>query len=112
MKANGIAAGKAVIICHTENEAFSAIDSMLVEKIFGESGEEIIIEELLTGEEVSFFALVDELKVVTLGCAKDYKRVGESNEGQNTGGMGSYPSPSIISKDMDQLKRTSVHIRL
>uniref|UniRef100_A0A1B0FE46 Glycinamide ribonucleotide synthetase n=1 Tax=Glossina morsitans morsitans TaxID=37546 RepID=A0A1B0FE46_GLOMM len=102
VKANGIAAGKGVVICNTESEAFSAINSMLVEKKFGESGEEIIIEEFLVGEEVSFFALIDGLKVVTLGCAKDYKRVDESNESQNTGGMGSYSSPSIISKDMEQ----------
>ncbi|AAW71053.1 phosphoribosylamine--glycine ligase [Wolbachia endosymbiont of Brugia malayi] len=102
VKANGIAAGKGVIVCNTENEAFSAIDSMLVEKKFGESGEEIIIEEFLVGEEVSFFALVDGLKVVTLGCAKDYKRVDENNDSRNTGGMGSYSSPSIISKDMEQ----------
>ncbi|MDR2978796.1 MAG: phosphoribosylamine--glycine ligase [Rickettsiales bacterium] len=102
VKANGIAAGKGVIICNTENEAFLAIDSMLVEKNFGESGEEIVIEEFLVGEEVSFFALVDGLKVATLGCAKDYKRANENNEGQNTGGMGAYSSPSIISKDMEQ----------
>ncbi|MDR2832003.1 MAG: phosphoribosylamine--glycine ligase [Rickettsiales bacterium] len=102
VKANGIAAGKGVIICHTESEAFSAIDSMLVEKKFGESGEEIIIEEFLVGEEVSFFALIDGLKVAILGCAKDYKRADENNESQNTGGMGSYSSPSIISKDMEQ----------
>jgi len=102
VKANGIAAGKGVIICNTENEAFSAIDSMLVEKKFGESGEEIVIEEFLVGEEVSFFAFVDGLKVATLGCAKDYKRANENNEGQNTGGMGAYSSPSIISKDMEQ----------
>ncbi len=81
---------------------FSAIDSMQVEKEFGESGEEIIIEEFLMGEEVSFFALVDGLKKVTLGCTKDYKRVNENNEGQKTGGMGSYSSPSIIRKDMGQ----------
>ncbi|MDR2548032.1 MAG: phosphoribosylamine--glycine ligase [Rickettsiales bacterium] len=102
VKANGIAAGKGVIICNTENEAFSAIDSMLVEKKFGESGEEIVIEEFLVGEEVSFFAFVDRLKVATLGCAKDYKRANENNEDQNTGGMGAYSSPSIISKDMEQ----------
>ncbi|WCR58107.1 phosphoribosylamine--glycine ligase [Wolbachia endosymbiont of Ctenocephalides felis wCfeJ] len=102
VKANGIAAGKGVIICNTENEACAAIDSMLVEKKFGESGEEVVIEEFLVGEEVSFFALVDGLKVVTLGCAKDYKRANENNEGQNTGGMGSYSSSSIISKDMEQ----------
>ncbi|QKX03166.1 phosphoribosylamine--glycine ligase [Wolbachia endosymbiont of Litomosoides sigmodontis] len=102
VKANGIAAGKGVVICNTENEAFSAIDSMLVEKKFGKSGEEIIIEEFLVGEEVSFFALVDGLKVATLGCAKDYKRADENNDSQNTGGMGSYSSPSIISKDMEQ----------
>jgi phosphoribosylamine--glycine ligase len=102
IKANGLAAGKGVIICCTEDEAFSAIDKMLVKKNFGESGEEIIIEEFLNGEEVSFFALVDGLKVVTLGCARDYKRADENNKGQNTGGMGSYSSSSIISKDMEQ----------
>ncbi|QKX01460.1 phosphoribosylamine--glycine ligase [Wolbachia endosymbiont of Cruorifilaria tuberocauda] len=102
IKANGIAAGKGVIICNTENEAFAAIDSMLVEKKFGESGEEIIIEEFLVGEEISFFALVDGLKVVTFGCAKDYKKADENSDSQNTGGMGSYSLPSIISKDMEQ----------
>ncbi|NSM56878.1 phosphoribosylamine--glycine ligase [Wolbachia endosymbiont of Atemnus politus] len=102
VKADGIAAGKGVIICNTENEAFSAIDSMLIEKKFGESGEEIVIEEFLVGEEVSFFVLVDGLKVVTLGCAKDYKRADENNDSQNTGGMGSYSSPSVISKDIEQ----------
>ncbi|APR99183.1 phosphoribosylamine--glycine ligase [Wolbachia endosymbiont of Folsomia candida] len=102
VKANGLAAGKGVIICYTEDEAFSAIDLMLVEKKFGESGEEIIIEEFLTGEEVSFFALIDGSKVVTFGYAKDYKRADENDEGQNTGGMGSYSSPSIINKDMEQ----------
>ncbi|WCR53782.1 MAG: Phosphoribosylamine--glycine ligase [Wolbachia endosymbiont of Ctenocephalides orientis wCori] len=102
IKANGIASGKGVIICHTENEAFSAIDSMLVEKRFGESGEEIIIEEFLIGEEISFFVLVDELKVVTLGFAKDYKRADENSESQNTGGMGSYSSPQILNKDLEQ----------
>ncbi|MDM8335149.1 phosphoribosylamine--glycine ligase [Wolbachia pipientis] len=102
VKANGIAAGKGVMICNTENEAFAAINSMLVEKKFGESGEEIIIEEFLIGEEVSYFAFVDGLKAVTLGCAKDYKRAYENNDSRNTGGMGSYSSPSIISKDMEQ----------
>ncbi|MGL9717590.1 MAG: phosphoribosylamine--glycine ligase [Wolbachia sp.] len=102
VKADGIAAGKGAIICNTESEAFSAIDSMLVEKKFGESGEEIVIEEFLVGEEVSFFALVDGAKVVTLGCAKDYKRADENDNSQNTGGMGSYSSSSIISKDMEQ----------
>ncbi|QKX01999.1 phosphoribosylamine--glycine ligase [Wolbachia endosymbiont of Dirofilaria (Dirofilaria) immitis] len=102
IKANGIAAGKGVIICNTKNEAFSAIDSMLVGKKFGESGEEIVIEEFLVGEEVSFFVLVDGLKAVTFGCAKDYKRAGENDDSQNTGGMGSYSSPSIISKDMEK----------
>ncbi|MCV3769132.1 MAG: phosphoribosylamine--glycine ligase [Wolbachia pipientis] len=102
IKANGIAAGKGVIICNTENEAFAAIDLMLVKKKFGESGEEIIIEEFLVGEEVSFFVLVDGLKVVTFGCAKDYKRVDANNDSKNTGGMGSYSSPSIISKGMEE----------
>ncbi|MDG7056335.1 MAG: phosphoribosylamine--glycine ligase [Wolbachia endosymbiont of Meromenopon meropis] len=102
VKANGIAEGKGVIICRTENEAFSAINSMLIEKRFGESGEEIVIEEFLVGDEVSFFVLVDELKIAIFGCAKDYKRINENNESQNTGGMGAYSSPSIISKDMEQ----------
>lgn len=102
IKANGLAAGKGVIICHTEDEAFSAINSMLVEKKFGESGEEIIIEEFLVGKEISFFVLVDGLKTAVLGCARDYKRVHENNEGPNTGGMGAYSSPSIISKEMEQ----------
>ncbi len=102
VKANGLAAGKGVIVCHTESEVFSAIDLMLVQKKFGKSGEEIIIEEFLVGEEISFFAFVDGIKVTVLGCVKDYKRAWENNEGPNTGGMGSYSSPFIISRNMQQ----------
>jgi phosphoribosylamine---glycine ligase len=102
VKANGLAAGKGVIICNTESEALSAIDLMLVKKKFGKSGEEIIIEEFLVGEEVSFFTLIDGIKITVLGCVKDYKRVMENDEGPNTGGMGSYSSPVMVSKNMEQ----------
>ncbi|OEY87085.1 phosphoribosylamine--glycine ligase [Wolbachia pipientis] len=102
VKANGLAAGKGVIICNTEDEAFSAIDLMLVEKKFGKSGEEIIIEEFLVGEEISFFVFIDGVKTTVLGCARDYKRILENNKGSNTGGMGSCSSPLMMSKNMEQ----------
>ncbi|WFW29646.1 MAG: phosphoribosylamine--glycine ligase [Wolbachia endosymbiont of Menacanthus eurysternus] len=101
IKASGIAEGKGTLICNTKSEAFLAINSMLVEKKFGESGKEIVIEEFLRGEEVSFFVFIDGTRIITFGCAKDYKRVNKNNNSQNTGGMGAYSSPLIISHDME-----------
>lgn len=94
-----MAAGKGVIIAETMAEAFDAVDSMLVDKIFGSAGSLVIVEEFLDGEEVSFFALVDGQNAVPLASAQDHKRVGDGDVGPNTGGMGAYsPAPLLTPK--------------
>jgi phosphoribosylamine--glycine ligase len=96
VKADGLAAGKGVVVAATEDEALAAIDAMMDAKIFGESGAAVVIEECLVGEEVSLFALCDGEDALLLGSAQDHKRVGDGDTGPNTGGMGAYtPVPSF-----------------
>ncbi|MEC7489485.1 MAG: phosphoribosylamine--glycine ligase [Pseudomonadota bacterium] len=108
VKADGLAAGKGVIICETVDAANAAIDDMLIDNIFGDAGAEIVIEEFMEGEEVSFFALVDGDNTLPLATAQDHKRVGEGDTGPNTGGMGAYsPAPiatcEITEEIMDRI---------
>ncbi len=96
VKADGLAAGKGVIICHSVAEAHGAIDSMMTEKVFGAAGNEVVVEEFLEGEEASFFALVDGTTALPLVAAQDHKAVGDGDTGPNTGGMGAYsPTPAV-----------------
>ncbi len=96
VKADGLAGGKGVIVCRNENEAYAAIDHIMIEGAFGTSGDEVLIEEFLEGEEASFFALVDGKRAVPLISAQDHKPVYDGDEGPNTGGMGAYsPAPVI-----------------
>ncbi|KAG2450950.1 hypothetical protein HYH02_004222 [Chlamydomonas schloesseri] len=96
VKASGLAAGKGVVVARTEEEACQAVDDMLVKKVFGGAGDELVIEEFLDGEEVSFFALVDGEAAVPLVSAQDHKAVGDGDTGPNTGGMGAYsPAPAM-----------------
>ena len=96
VKADGLAAGKGVIICATLEEAFEAIDAVLDQKIFGEAGDIVIVEECLKGEEASFIALTDGKTVLMLPESQDHKRVFDNDEGPNTGGMGAYsPAPVL-----------------
>jgi phosphoribosylamine---glycine ligase len=96
VKADGLAAGKGVTVCQGPKEAFAAIDEAMVDKRFGSSGNEVVIEECLIGEEVSFFALCDGTTALPFGSAQDHKRVGDGDEGPNTGGMGAYsPAPAM-----------------
>jgi phosphoribosylamine--glycine ligase len=90
VKADGLAAGKGVVVAATEEEALTAIDSIMERRVFGEAGAAIVIEEFLVGEEVSLFALCDGQAAVLLGSAQDHKRVGDGDTGPNTGGMGAY----------------------
>ena len=95
VKADGLAAGKGVVIAETLAEAAAAIDSMMADRIFGEAGAELVIEEFLEGEELSFFALVDGKTALPLASAQDHKRAGDGDTGPNTGGMGAYsPAPA------------------
>jgi phosphoribosylamine--glycine ligase len=96
VKADGLAAGKGVVVAATEDEALTAIDTMMQARAFGEAGASVVIEECLLGEEVSLFALCDGETALFLGAAQDHKRVGEGETGPNTGGMGAYsPTPSF-----------------
>ena len=98
IKADGLAAGKGVVIAATLEEADGAIDAALEEQQFGEAGAELVIEDFMEGEEVSFFALVDGTAAVPLASAQDYKRVYDDDQGPNTGGMGAY-SPAPLMTD-------------
>ena len=96
VKASGLAAGKGVIICPTMQEAEAALRQVMVERAFGEAGDEALIEVCLQGEEVSLLAFCDGRMVVPMLPARDYKRVGDGDQGLNTGGMGGYaPSPCL-----------------
>lgn len=97
IKADGLAAGKGVVICQSQIEVKATIDDILVNKCFGEAGQEIIVEEFLEGEELSFFALSDGQYVLPFGSAQDHKNIGEGDKGPNTGGMGAY-SPAPIAR--------------
>jgi phosphoribosylamine--glycine ligase len=110
VKADGLAAGKGVILCRTKNEAFAAIDHIMTEQAFGSAGAEVVIEEFLAGEEASFFALVDGRTALPLVSAQDHKAAFDGDTGPNTGGMGAYsPAPvvteAMAEKIMDQVVR-------
>jgi phosphoribosylamine--glycine ligase len=100
VKADGLAAGKGVTVAATVEEALAAIDDAMVENRFGMAGIEIVIEEYLEGEEASFFALCDGAHALPLGAAQDHKRVGDGDTGPNTGGMGAYSPPPVVTPAM------------
>jgi phosphoribosylamine--glycine ligase len=100
VKADGLAAGKGVIIAQEIAEAEAAVDDILLQHRFGEAGREVVVEEFLEGEEASFFALVDGVSAVALASAQDHKTVGEGDTGPNTGGMGAYSPASIVTEAM------------
>ncbi len=103
VKADGLAAGKGVIIAQTVDEAIEAANDMLSGTSFGSAGAEIVVEEFMDGEEISFFALTDGKTVVPFASAQDHKRVGDGDTGPNTGGMGAY-SPAHLLDDLLQQK--------
>jgi phosphoribosylamine---glycine ligase len=100
IKADGLAAGKGVIIAGSEGESGRAIDFMF-EGGFGDSGHEIVVEEFMEGEEASFFALSDGKTVIPLAGAQDHKRVGDGDTGPNTGGMGAYSPAPVLSATLE-----------
>jgi len=108
IKTDGLAAGKGVILCKSISEAHEAVDKMMTEKIFGESGNEVIVEEFLTGEEVSFFVLTDGKVSIPLTSAQDYKAVGDGDIGPNTGGMGAYSPAPIMTKELSNQVMNSI----
>jgi phosphoribosylamine--glycine ligase len=105
IKADGLAAGKGVLICNDKSEAEDAIREIFEHKIFGASGNKLIIEEFLVGEEVSIFAITDGANFVCLPAAQDHKRIGDGDTGKNTGGMGAYaPAPIITPELLKQIE--------
>ena len=105
IKADGLAAGKGVLICNNFSEAEIALDEIFNKKVFGVSGNKIIIEEFLTGEEASIFAITDGDNYVCLPSAQDHKRIGDNDTGKNTGGMGAYsPAPIIIPSLLSEIE--------
>jgi phosphoribosylamine--glycine ligase len=102
IKADGLAAGKGVIIANDKPESHKAIDFMF-EGGFGESGHAIVIEEFMDGEEASFFALSDGTNVIPLAGAQDHKRVGDGDTGPNTGGMGAYSPAPVLTPALEQV---------
>ena len=100
VKADGLAAGKGVILCHNQNEGFAAIDHIMTERAFGKAGDLVVIEEFLKGEEASFFALVDGERALPLVSAQDHKAAYDGDKGPNTGGMGAYTPAPVVDKAM------------
>ena len=105
VKADGLAAGKGAVVAHTREEAIAALISMLKEKVFGEAGSRVVIEEYLSGEEVSVLAVVDGNHLILLEPSQDHKRLLDGDQGPNTGGMGAYsPVPRVTPQLMEQIK--------
>ena len=104
IKADGLAAGKGVIVAMTEDEAIAAVKDMLAGNAFGEAGHRVVIEEFLEGEEASFIVMVDGKNILPMATSQDHKRVGEGDTGPNTGGMGAYsPAPVVTAQVHDRI---------
>ena len=102
VKADGLAAGKGVILCQTSEEAQKACEDIMVKRIYGDAGRKVVIEELLTGEEVSFLAFTDGQTIVPMPSSQDHKAVGDGDTGPNTGGMGAYSPTLALSAEMNE----------
>ena len=106
IKADGLAAGKGVIVAMTQDEAEAAVRDMLAGNAFGEAGHRVVIEEFLEGEEASFICMVDGKNILPMATSQDHKRVGEGDTGPNTGGMGAYsPAPVVTPEIHDRIMK-------
>ncbi len=102
VKADGLAAGKGVFVAKTTDEAIHALRLIMKEKVFGEAGERVIIEECLEGEEASFMAFCDGNTIIPMVSSQDHKRVYDNDEGPNTGGMGAYSPAPVITEEVKE----------
>jgi len=114
VKADGLAAGKGVIVCSREKEALDAVDMIMVEKAFGPSGNRVIVEECLEGEEASIIVISDGENIIPLASSQDHKRVYDGDKGPNTGGMGAYsPAPlvtdEIFSETIEKIIKPTIN---
>jgi phosphoribosylamine--glycine ligase len=114
IKASGLAAGKGVIVCHSVAEAHAAIDRILDDKAFGDAGNECLVEEFMTGEELSLFAITDGTNVLPMIGAQDHKRLLDGDDGPNTGGMGAYTpvsfsTPALVDHVTERVLLPTLH---
>ncbi|AVV33862.1 phosphoribosylamine--glycine ligase [Halomonas sp. SF2003] len=114
IKADGLAAGKGVVVAMSDEEARAAVRDMLEDNAFGDAGARVVIEEFLDGEEASFIVMVDGENVLPMATSQDHKRVGEGDTGPNTGGMGAYSPAPVVTADvhqrvMDEIILPTVH---
>jgi phosphoribosylamine--glycine ligase len=104
VKADGLAAGKGVVVAKTVDEAKEAVSAMMQEKIFGDSGNKVIVEECLEGQEASILVFTDSCQVIPLASSQDHKRIFDQDKGPNTGGMGAYSPAPVVTKELfDQI---------
>lgn len=101
VKADGLAAGKGVILCASHQEALRAAEDLFTGTLLGSAVQTVVLEETLTGPEISFFAICDGTRAVTLATAQDHKRLGEGDTGPNTGGMGAYTTDTLVAPEME-----------
>lgn len=107
IKADGLAAGKGVFVCDSQDEALAALHTLLVERAMGAAGDQVVIEERISGPEVSLLAFSDGQSVVTMPPARDHKRIFDGNQGPNTGGMGAFaPAPDVSPALVTEITRT------
>ncbi len=102
IKADGLAAGKGVVIAQDQQEAIAAVESMLAGNAFGEAGHRVVIEEFLQGEEASFIVITDGTTILPLATSQDHKARDEGDQGPNTGGMGAYSPAPVITAEIEQ----------
>lgn len=102
VKADGLAAGKGVIICKTVEEAIQSVDKIMVEKIFGEAGRRVVLEEYLVGEEASYIAFTDGKTILPMASSQDHKRIFDEDQGPNTGGMGAYSPAPVVTEEVHE----------
>lgn len=102
VKADGLAAGKGVVVARDADEAAAAIDQIMRKRVFGEAGATVVVEETLRGQEVSYHIVSDGERYVALAPAQDHKRVGDGDQGPNTGGMGAYSPPPVVTPEVEQ----------
>jgi phosphoribosylamine--glycine ligase len=100
IKADGLAAGKGVLICNSVQDAENAIKQIFIDKVFGAAGDKLIVEEFMFGEEASIFAVTDGKDFICLPSAQDHKRIGDNDTGKNTGGMGAYSPAPVVTKEI------------
>ena len=100
IKADGLAAGKGVIVAMTNDEAFAAIDDMLAGNKFGDAGSRVVIEQFLDGEEASFICMIDGDNILPMATSQDHKRIFEADQGPNTGGMGAYSPAPVVTQEV------------